>query len=74
MRSSSRCSRPSWVIACGRALHRIAVHAYPAPFRRDFGPELHAIFDQRQAAVASGLRAAGLAMFQVADAVVTGMS
>ncbi|HYN09986.1 MAG TPA: ABC transporter permease [Vicinamibacterales bacterium] len=60
--------------ACTTALHRLAIHAYPAPFRRDFGPELNAIFDQRQAAATSGLHAAGLGMFQVADAVVTGLS
>jgi predicted permease len=56
-----------------RALHRCAVLAYPPAFRRDFGPELHAIFEARQAAAGSGLHAAGLAIFQAADAVVTGV-
>ena len=69
MTSASRRPRPSWIRAGSRALHRLAVHAYPAPFRRDFGSELHAIFDQRQAAATSALHALGLAVFQVADAV-----
>ena len=74
MTLASRRPRPSWIRAGSRALHRLAVHAYPAPFRRDFGSELHAIFDQRQAAATSALHALGLAVFQVADAVVTGVS
>ena len=66
--SSPRVSR------LARTLHRLAVLAYPAAFRREFGPELQAIFEQRQAAARPGLEAAGLALFQIADAVVTGTS
>src|SRR5262245_43064393 len=64
----------SVVAGLARALHRGAVLAYPAAFRREFGPELQAIFEQRQNAAKPGLKAAGLAVFQIADAIVTGTS
>ena len=56
-----------------RTLHRLALLAYPSAFRRDFGPELHAIFEARQATAGSGTRAAGLAILEAVDAVATGV-
>jgi putative ABC transport system permease protein len=66
--------RSSFISGFARALHRLAVLAYPAAFRREFGPELHAMFEQRQAGARPGLASVGLALFQIADAVVTGTS
>ncbi|MGE5833776.1 MAG: ABC transporter permease [Acidobacteriota bacterium] len=61
-------------LAVARALHRFAVRAYPPAFRRDFGSELEAIFDQRLSRAMSSPRAAGLVAFEVADAIGTGLS
>ncbi len=74
MRPGSPPPESSVVLTLARVLHRVAVLAYPPAFRRDFGPELQAIFEQRQASAAPGFPAAGLAFFQVVDAVATGIA
>ena len=67
-------SRPAAGWSVIRALHRLAVRAYPPAFRRDFASELEAVFDQRLSRAMSAPRAAGLAAFEVADAIGTGLS
>jgi putative ABC transport system permease protein len=67
-------AQPSRPLSLARALHRLAVQAYPSTFRRDFRLELESIFDERLARATSAPRAAGLAAFQVADAICTGLA
>ena len=58
------------------ALHRCAYLAYPREFRAHFGAELSDIFERRiaQARAHGRLRAAVLALWLCADALVTGLS
>jgi putative ABC transport system permease protein len=59
-----------------RALHRIALYAYPRAFRREFGPELQRIFQDRlTAALRQSRRRARLAAaYHLADAVLSGLA
>jgi putative ABC transport system permease protein len=52
-------------------LHRAALHAYPARFRREFGPELQRVFAERLEH-AAGLRRVALASLEISDSLVAG--
>src|SRR5688500_6190156 len=55
-----------------RALHRLALRAYPDQFRREFGDELERCFVQRLDRASSRWRAAVLAGFELADGLISG--
>jgi putative ABC transport system permease protein len=52
-------------------LHRAALHAYPAAFRREFGPELQRVFAERLER-AAGARRVALASLEISDSLVAG--
>ena len=60
--------------ALARALHQAALYAYPASFRTNFSSELDRLFEQRLDHATSPLRAVYLAVYLVADAVVSGLA
>jgi predicted permease len=62
------------VRAAARACHRVALLAYPAHFRAEFGRELARIFDERLDRAPSVPRGAALAAFFIADAVLSGLA
>ena len=59
-----------------RLLHRSALFAYPRAFRHEFGPELERVFSDRLSAARERgrWRMAGLAVFQTADALLSGLA
>lgn len=60
--------------ALAAALHRAALRAYPASFRQEFGDELDRIFVSRLDRAAGPVRVAALIVFQVCDALVSGVA
>ncbi len=60
--------------AVARALHRAALHAYPASFRDNFSAELDRMFDERLDRASSRSRAAFLAAYLVVDALLSGLA
>ena len=63
-------------VGFARALHRVALAAYPRSFRRQFASELDRIFVERveRAGQHSRHRAVVIACFQIADAVASGIA
>jgi putative ABC transport system permease protein len=63
-------------IEVARAVHRLALAAYPRAFRREFANELDRIFVERlrRARQASRRQAAALACYHIADALVSGIT
>ncbi|MEX2661401.1 MAG: ABC transporter permease [Vicinamibacterales bacterium] len=57
-----------------RALHRVALRAYPPRFRSEFGSEMTRIFDERLDRAPSPLHVAALTAFLIADALLSGLT
>jgi predicted permease len=55
------------------AVFRLALRAYPASFRGEFGDELSRIFDERVSGATGGPRRPALAAFLIADALISGI-
>lgn len=63
-------------IRLARAVHRLALAAYPRPFRQEFGAEIDRIFIERLqgARQHSRRRAAAVACYHVGDAIMSGVA
>ena len=57
-----------------KALHRLALRAYPPALRVQFGAELQHIFEDRLAGARSPLHAAVVGVFLIGDAIVSGLA
>jgi hypothetical protein len=55
-------------------VHRLALAAYPASFRRKFGDELGRVLEERLDGAAGWPRRTALTAFLIADALISGVA